>query len=313
MHFKKVAAKFAASLLLVSSLTIPALAVNGTITTGGSNLNVRTEPNTSSAVIIALSNGTSVNILETTNSSWYKIACSASKTGYGYVSSSYVATGANSAVSAVVAPSPTSVALSKVPASSPLKNTYVQVTASSLYVRSGPGTSYSAVGSLSKGAVVQATAKAGNWYKISSGYISADYAVVVDPAAAKPSTTKGQEVANYALGFVGYPYVYGGTTPKGFDCSGFVQYVYKHFGYSINRTASAQMDNGKVVSSISSLQPGDLVFFHKSGSSTRASHVGLYIGNGKFVHASTSTVGVIVSKMTDAYYTSGFIGGRRIV
>ena len=150
------------------------------------------------------------------------------------------------------------------------------------------------------------------WYQIESGYISADYAQVVD-ASAMANAGKGQEIADFALQYVGYPYVYGGSSPKGFDCSGFTSYVYKQFGYDINRTASAQLDNGVAVS-MSELQPGDLVMFKKSGTgSKRASHVGIYIGGGQFVHASTSTVGVIVSDMDYAYYTTGFVGGRRLV
>ena len=106
---------------------------------------------------------------------------------------------------------------------------------------------------------------------------------------------------------------YGGTSPSGFDCSGFVKYVYAHFGINMNRTASAQMDNGTPVS-MSELIPGDVVFFKKAGSSaSRASHVGIYIGGGQFIHASTSTTGVIVSDMDYAYYTTGFVGGRRLL
>ena len=111
---------------------------------------------------------------------------------------------------------------------------------------------------------------------------------------------------------MGYPYVYGGSSPSGFDCSGFTSYVYKQFGHSINRTASAQLDNGYAVS-MSELQPGDLVMFKKGSTSKRATHVGLYIGNNQFVHASTSSVGVIISSMSEAYYTTGFVGGRRLV
>ena len=85
----------------------------------------------------------------------------------------------------------------------------------------------------------------------------------------------------------------------------------KHFGYTINRTASTQMDNGTSVSR-SELQPGDLVFFNNGSSSKRATHVGIYIGGGQFVHASTSTTGVIVSDMNSSYYTSTYVGARRL-
>lgn len=101
------------------------------------------------------------------------------------------------------------------------------------------------------------------------------------------------------------------AAPRALTASGFVKYVCNQFGYNVNRTASAQMDNGTSVSR-DQLQPGDLVFFRKSGSSSRASHVGIYVGGGKFVHASTSKVGVIVSGMNEAYYTSGFVGARRL-
>lgn len=103
-------------------------------------------------------------------------------------------------------------------------------------------------------------------------------------SSSSSSTSLGTQIANYGMSFVGYPYVYGGTSPSGFDCSGFVQYIYRQFGYSINRTATAQLANGYYVS-YDSLIPGDLVFF---GSGSSASHVGMYIGGGEFVHAANS-------------------------
>ncbi|MEM5780980.1 MAG: SH3 domain-containing C40 family peptidase, partial [Lawsonibacter sp.] len=231
----------------------------------------------------------------------------------GYVSCDYlVVDGAQDAVSAVSAAAPTSVASaadsSAAQASEPR---YAKVSVSSLNVRSGAGTDYEKTGSLCAGKVVEIIGESDGWYQISSGYVSADYVTIVDAAEAAASN-KGQEIAAFAQTFVGYPYVYGGSSPKGFDCSGFTRYVYGQFGYSINRTASNQLDNGTSVSK-GQLQPGDLVFFKKSGSgSKRASHVGIYIGGNQFVHASTAKVGVIVSDMSDAYYTSGFVGGRRL-
>ena len=178
-------------------------------------------------------------------------------------------------------------------------------------IRSGAGTDYEKVGSLKAGKVVTILGEVNGWYQIESGYVSADYVAIVD-AAEVARSNKGQEIADFALQYVGYPYVYGGSSPKGFDCSGFTRYVYSQFGYSINCTASNQLYNGTAVS-MSELQPGDLVFFKKAGTgSKRASHVGIYIGGNQFVHASTARVGVIVSNMSDAYYTSGFVGGRRL-
>ena len=194
---------------------------------------------------------------------------------------------------------------------------YGQVIASSLYIRTGAGTEFDKAGSLKNGDIVTITGQSNGWYKISSGYVSSDYVSIVDEATAKAAqataanTTSGQKMAEFALKYVGYPYVYGGSSPKGFDCSGFVKYVCNQFGYNVNRTASTQLNNGTAVS-MDQLQAGDLVFFKKSGSSSRASHVGIYVGGGKFVHASTSKVGVIVSGMNEAYYTSGFVGARRL-
>jgi len=311
MHFKQTAARLTAGLLLVSNLAIPALALSGTVNTGSSTLRVRSEASTSSEVVTKLDNGTKIDVISTVEDGWYQIACEGVT---GFVPSDYLvvdaAEGAVSAVSAV-APASAASAASAVAVSQAADPRYGKVTASSLNIRTGPGTGYDKAASLRAGKVVEIKGESNGWYQIDSGYISAEYVVIVDAAEAAQSG-KGQEIADFAKSFVGSRYVYGGSSPKGFDCSGFTTYVYKHFGYSINRTASSQMDNGTAVS-MSELQPGDLVFFKKSGSgSKRASHVGIYIGGNQFVHASTAKVGVIISNMSDAYYTSGFVGGRRM-
>ena len=120
----------------------------------------------------------------------------------------------------------------------------------------------------------------------------------------------GQDVANYALRFVGYNYCWGGASPDtGFDCSGFVYYIYKQFGYNLNRVAQDQAANGVHVDP-SAIQPGDVLCFY-SGSSY-IGHSGIYIGNGKFVHASNSTTGVIISELSGYYSNRGF-EARRII
>lgn len=117
------------------------------------------------------------------------------------------------------------------------------------------------------------------------------------------SSNKGQEVANYVKQFVGCRYVYGGSTPKGgFDCSGLTMYVYKQFGISLSHSATAQSKVGTKVSK-SNLQPGDLVFFTNYKTGKGIGHVGIYIGNNKFVHASTEKTGVITSSITGSYNT----------
>ena len=128
-------------------------------------------------------------------------------------------------------------------------------------------------------------------------------------APASNGSATGQQVASYACQFVGSRYVWGGTTPDGFDCSGLVYYVYKQFGYTLNRVAADQATNGRHVEP-SELQPGDLLCFY-SGSSY-IGHVGIYIGNGQFVHASNSTTGVIISDLAGYYVSRGY-EARRII
>lgn len=130
------------------------------------------------------------------------------------------------------------------------------------------------------------------------------------PSAPSTGSATGQDIVNYALQFVGYNYTWGGTSPStGFDCSGLVQYVYKQFGYSLNRVAADQAKNGRHVEA-SELQPGDILCFY-SGSSY-IGHVGIYMGNGQFVHASNSTTGVIISNLSGSYTNRGF-EARRII
>jgi cell wall-associated NlpC family hydrolase len=109
----------------------------------------------------------------------------------------------------------------------------------------------------------------------------------------------------YAKQFLGCKYVYGGTSPSGFDCSGFTQYVYKHFGISLNRTAAAQYSNG---TSVTNLQAGDLVMFGTSG----INHVGIYIGENSFIHAANTNSGVTIDSLSSSYYKANYVGARRI-
>ena len=130
--------------------------------------------------------------------------------------------------------------------------------------------------------------------------------------ATAASATKGQKIANYALQYLGYKYVYGSESPsKGFDCSGLVYYTFGQFGYKLQRSASQQYKNNGTTIAKSDLKPGDLVFFSSNGSTV--THVGIYIGDNEFVHASTSDTGVIISNLTSAYYTKVWFGAKRIV
>lgn len=109
------------------------------------------------------------------------------------------------------------------------------------------------------------------------------------------SSSGGAAVVAYAKQFLGNPYVYGGSSlTNGTDCSGFTMSVYAHFGYGLNRSSYTQVYNGRSVS-MSSLQPGDLLFYKNGGSTI--SHVGIYIGGGQIIHASTESTGIIIGGM----------------
>ena len=112
-----------------------------------------------------------------------------------------------------------------------------------------------------------------------------------------------------AMRFLGVPYVFGGTTSSGFDCSGFVQHVYAMLGYHIPRTADAQYYAGKHIAG-RSMVPGDLVFFQTYAAGP--SHVGIYLGNDRFVHASSSR-GVTVSSLHESYWSARYLGAKRLI
>lgn len=125
-----------------------------------------------------------------------------------------------------------------------------------------------------------------------------------------PSSEAAQQVLNTAAKYLGIPYLWGGTTPAGFDCSGFVQYVYRECGYNITRTTYTQWDNDGQYVSRYDLEPGDLVYF---GPSNAPSHVGLYVGDGMMIHAPSTGKNIQYTSIDSDYYSARFIGGKRIL
>lgn len=118
----------------------------------------------------------------------------------------------------------------------------------------------------------------------------------------------GERAAQHALAMQGKPYRYGGNTPNGFDCSGLVQYSYGRAGARLPRSTDALWDSSRTVSE-RQRRPGDLLFFTQDGK--RSSHVGIYLGNGRFVHAPSSGKRVGIANLADPYWRRHFEGARR--
>ncbi len=126
---------------------------------------------------------------------------------------------------------------------------------------------------------------------------------VAKPKASVPETASSSEVVSIAMQYLGTPYVWGGSTTKGFDCSGFVMYVYRKVGVSLPHSSRLQYGYGRPVAR-NALQPGDLVFFHNP-----ISHVGIYIGDGKMINAAGTGKGVRI----DDVWASSYYGACRII
>ncbi|WP_297200942.1 SH3 domain-containing C40 family peptidase [uncultured Flavonifractor sp.] len=283
---------------------IGASAASGVGTVDTDALRLRNEANTTSTILATASKGDTVVILEDAGNGWYKVDYN---TVEGYMSSEYLTVSTQADVT--------------------IGYGLVQADGSTLNVRSGPGTGYDKVATLSDNAVVTIVGINNGWYKIKTssgtvGYVSSEYMVTCKDSAGSrgdgttavattSNSSMGQQVVAYAKQFMGVPYVYGGNGPNSFDCSGFTSYIYRHFGYTLNRTASTQLSNGTAVSK-SELQPGDLVFF-RYNTSYPASHVGIYIGNGQFIHASTNKYQVQIDQLNTGHYANVYITARRIL
>ncbi|HKP51952.1 MAG TPA: NlpC/P60 family protein [Chloroflexia bacterium] len=131
----------------------------------------------------------------------------------------------------------------------------------------------------------------------------------VNTASETNYSSRGEAIVSTAMKYLGYRYRYGGTTPNGFDCSGFAYYVYNKVGVKLSRDMNVQINSGTRISR-DNLMPGDLLFWsntYKRG----LSHVGIYIGNGKFIHAENESTGVVISSLNTAYWASRYTGATR--
>lgn len=148
------------------------------------------------------------------------------------------------------------------------------------------------------------------WYQIEladgrSGWVFQDY------ISCDEYSNPAKQITSFAKTLLSTVYIYGGTSPKGFDCSGFTMYVFSKFGYKIPHNSGSQMLLGQNIVG-ENLKEGDLVFF-KTLNSNYVNHVGIYLGNHQFIHASSGYGAVRISPLDIGYYATRFQGGRRII
>ena len=305
--------------LFVSTITVGASAAQRTqatkvATVEASSLRLREAPSTSSRTLDYAPKGDYV-IIYGKSGSWYQVSYNLTT---GYMHESYLETSSRKNV----------------------ELGYGSVNANKVNVRSGPSTSYSSLARANQGEQAYIIGFNNQWYKViynsHIGYIRSDYldlteipyenadskkeplffvngkSTGVTPSAAvlKGESNIASKIISKAKSYLGTPYVWGGTSPKGFDCSGLVQYVFKQNGISLPRTTTDQVKVGSYVSK-ANLQPGDLVFLQNTYRQG-VSHVGIYIGDGQMIHASSSK-GVVISSLSTSYYTQHYHSARRVL
>ena len=266
-------------------------AASGTGTINGIDVRVRSGPSTSHSILDTVSTGTTMTVTGE-EGSWYRVNYNGVE---GYVYRTYLSLGASS--SGASGTQVTDMAETAATVISPV------------HLRTGPDASYTSLRVLDTGASVTITGQTEKWYRVNAGgtdgYVFKTYLTTGGSVSGD-----GSRIVAMAREYLGVPYVYGGTSPSGFDCSGLVYYVYRQCGYSITRTATAQSRDGVQVAR-SAMQPGDIIIFYNSAM-TAIGHSGIYIGDNQFIHASSSGGRVMISSLTN-YYDTHFCCARRVV
>ena len=257
--------------------------------TTGTSLRMRSEPNTSSAIVTTLNKSVAVALLDDSVPGWYKINYNGST---GYVSSDYLIIDQDN-----------------------IFTTYGRVAEGTVNVRADATTESESLATIDAGTVVTVNGLVNGWYDVTcqygtEGYVRSDLLVLTSNA----TSGKGSSIVETALSHLGTRYVYGGASAGGFDCSGFTMYVFAQVGIKLPHGATSQDYMCRGVTT-EERAPGDLVFFNdpSRNKGKACSHAGIYIGNGQHVHASSSrNGGVITSDLTSGYYNTYFVGGLRL-
>lgn len=279
-------------------------------------LNLRSGASTSYSVICTLYYGNKVNVIASYGS-WYKVNYNGT---VGYVNKNYIVPSNNESTPA---PNPPSQA----PSYGEITGKVAVVTADVLNVRSGASTDSSIVGTVRYGYKLPIVSYSNGWYKIQSGsisgYVYGDYVKVANETDAMHAVVREtpliesqytrEQIVEKAKEYLGVPYVWGGFTPLGFDCSGLVQYVYKQFGITLERTTYYQVHQGQIADR-NNLLPGDLIFFTTNEESPNdISHVGMYVGDDMFIHAPQPGDVVRYSNLNSTYYANKYYVSKRII
>ena len=258
----------------------------------GTGVRMRSGASTTSSILGVYNTGTKMTITGESGN-WYKVSYSGRD---GYVSKDYMTT-------------------TKPGNGGGSTSQTGYIKGNDVRLRSGAGTNYSILGTYNNGTPLTITGTSGNWTAVTingvKGYVNSTYVTTTkSDGGSKPSGSIGETIVATAKQYMGAPYVYGGMSPSGFDCSGFVNYVYKLCGYSMSRVASSIYNNNGTYVEKANLQLGDLVFFASNSSSI--GHVGIYIGNGQFIHSSSGAGCVVISDLSSSYYLKNYVGAKRI-
>lgn len=288
------------------------------------SINVRGEADENALILSQVGQGEKVVILETTDNGWHRVYFGKNY-DIGYVSAEYITVGDMVTRDEVNKKRDTAI-------SAAVKNANIKTSESAVEVKLLPSQESKTLTTLANGANCKIISGGTNWTKIivqatnEIGYVLTANVEEIVPKTPKTATVSGKsgeksvsettsagtgngsKLVAQAAKYIGTKYVYGGTSPSGFDCSGLVQYSLRKLGVSVGRSSSAQYGYGTSVSK-SNLQPGDLVFFSRGHG---ISHVAIYAGNGQVIHAPRAGKTVCYQSLSTLSGSLNYVGAKRI-